>query len=329
MTAFRDCPAIPRPGQVDREGGLGSTYQVAAVPNGHEDADRCRDLLPLPLPCGHHRSSASLGDVSRAVRRKVERREAPERMLCETIEALNSMHSGGAAGLDRCAFPPTAAQREALQNIRAAIARMGPPPEDLDAKAALAELRAAGPYEMCSVDTAGIRSSMALDKLSIPQVGASPPSVAGLLGVDEDVFCQEFLKDHLLPKVEVEIKRKAVGFKKPYSDPKLSSPAIYSRLIRKLADAGVVDFVADPDRVIEKVGMFTVSKKDPQKQRLVVDARGSNLHFGPPCSIHLATAESFSRLEIPAAVRCGSRALTSRTPSTTWASLMSSGPTSP
>ena len=68
------------------------------------------------------------------------------------------------------------------------------------------------------------------------------------------------------------------------------------RLVKKLLACGVlsVGFERRCD-----VGAFAVAKKNG-RQRLVVDARRSNLCFGPPPSVSLPTAASFARMEVPA-----------------------------
>ena len=47
----------------------------------------------------------------------------------------------------------------------------------------------------------------------------------------------------------------------------------------------------------EDVGLFTVWKKDG-RQRLVIDCRGSNMHFSEPDKTGLASGASFSAMEL-------------------------------
>ena len=63
-----------------------------------------------------------------------------------------------------------------------------------------------------------------------------------------------------------------MGFGKPYHDPVLSSPAIYGRLLRRMKDNGLLDFTTEPGEAVQRVGLFTVTKKGGQRQRLIVDA---------------------------------------------------------
>lgn len=60
----------------------------------------------------------------------------------------------------------------------------------------------------------------------------------------------------------------------------------YAEFCRKLLDSGLIEFKAD---YVEQVG---------GKQRLVIDARLANLHFGAPAKVHLATGATFSNVEV-------------------------------
>ena len=48
----------------------------------------------------------------------------------------------------------------------------------------------------------------------------------------------------------------------------------------------------------DRVGLFAVSKDGGQKQRLIADARRSNLRLRPCPSVALLSSEGFSKLEV-------------------------------
>eukprot|EP00974_Lingulodinium_polyedra_P002561 240233-Lingulodinium_polyedra.AAC.1 len=59
----------------------------------------------------------------------------------------------------------------------------------------------------------------------------------------------------------------------------------------------MVEVLTTPEGRLEEVGLFTVAKKGDQ-QRLIVDARGSNMHFVEPQAVHLATGATFSDITL-------------------------------
>ena len=52
------------------------------------------------------------------------------------------------------------------------------------------------------------------------------------------------------------------------------------------------------DEVHERVGVFLVDKPGKDTQRLINEARLSNLHFLPPPGVSLVTSEGLSRVEV-------------------------------
>ena len=54
----------------------------------------------------------------------------------------------------------------------------------------------------------------------------------------------------------------------------------------------------EADEVSERVGVFPIEKPGKDTQRLIVDARLSNLHFLHPPGVSLATSEGLSRVEV-------------------------------
>ena len=54
----------------------------------------------------------------------------------------------------------------------------------------------------------------------------------------------------------------------------------------------------EADEVHERVGVFLVDKPGKDTQRLIIDARISNLHFLHPPGVSLVTSEGLSRVEV-------------------------------
>ena len=54
----------------------------------------------------------------------------------------------------------------------------------------------------------------------------------------------------------------------------------------------------ETDEVRERVGVFLLEKPGKDTQRLIIDARVTNLHFLLPPGVSLATSERLSRVEI-------------------------------
>ena len=68
----------------------------------------------------------------------------------------------------------------------------------------------------------------------------------------------------------------------------------YAEFCRKLESCGLIEHRTN---MVEQVGLFTVWKKNG-RQRLVVDARLSNLHFAEPETVRLTTGATFSSSEV-------------------------------
>ncbi|CAK0803320.1 unnamed protein product, partial [Prorocentrum cordatum] len=85
------------------------------------------------------------------------------------------------------------------------------------------------------------------------------------------------------------------ALKRPCYDPSLQGrPRRYARLLAALDGAGMLEWRR---RGSPRVGLFTVWKKNG-KQRLIVDARLSNLCFASPDPVDLATGGSLAPLEV-------------------------------
>ena len=64
----------------------------------------------------------------------------------------------------------------------------------------------------------------------------------------------------------------------------------YLQLVRAPMKPDMVNLIGR-----ERVGIFSVEKPGKDTQRLIIDARVSNLHFLPPLGVSLVTSEGLSR----------------------------------
>ena len=69
----------------------------------------------------------------------------------------------------------------------------------------------------------------------------------------------------------------------------------YLELMRLLAIRSMARFTLEPE---ERVGLCAVRKDGGLKQRLIVDARRSNLRFRPCPNVQLLSGEDFSKLQV-------------------------------
>jgi hypothetical protein len=131
----------------------------------------------------------------------------------------------------------------------------------------------------------------------MPDVGSQPVSLPSLLGCDGQQWIKDFVNSKVLPKQDAAAAKHLAGFRRPYNDPVLNSDEIYGRLIQRMMDSGVVDLTVNPQEVVQSVRVFAVRMKN-DRQRLVVDARGSNFWFSKPGHVHLPTGSALSMLEL-------------------------------
>ena len=97
----------------------------------------------------------------------------------------------------------------------------------------------------------------------------------------------------LLPECESDARIKDSGVNGPYMDQTTRrSHRKYLALLRRLHSRGIIRYGCDARG---KVGCFTVRKKNGD-QRLVIDCRRTNAHFGPPKHVNLATGASFGEI---------------------------------
>ena len=117
----------------------------ASLPDsrGFKGKAAASDVLPLPF---WEPLVPRVRGLSSSVRRRLVKRHAVQHLTDEAISGVNRL-AWGPQGLPPSFSAPFSAQREALRRIAGACREMGPPPAELDAKAALEELRGCTPYE--------------------------------------------------------------------------------------------------------------------------------------------------------------------------------------
>ena len=92
----------------------------------------------------------------------------------------------------------------------------------------------------------------------------------------------------------------------PYWDPALkNNQRNYRKFIHKLNSVGYLDFTLSP---CQHAGVFFVWKSDKQKIRMIIDARPANAVFQEPPGVALATAETFSKIEVDFGIRATGQA---------------------
>ncbi|CAK0826564.1 unnamed protein product [Prorocentrum cordatum] len=264
---------------------------AAFVRGSHEGRVVNRDLLPLP----HYRLPSMGSDDGgqpksrRGQRRRGERAHCEDWARCCAI-TLNELDRGSADPHPQ-GQRASAGQERSLGMIQAAVAELGRPPADLTRQGALAGLLAKRSYTGEKVSAARLDISL----LSLPAGGDGPRALTTLLGDEGPMVVDAFLKDKVLPPSEAAARVAESALKRPYYDPSLQGrPRRYARLLVALDGAGMLEWRR---RGSPRVGLFTVWKKNG-KQRLIVDARLSNLCFASPDPVDLATGGSFASLEV-------------------------------
>ena len=231
---------------------------------------------------------------NRSVQRRVHRACSVDAMVEDCIQALNSLYSGESIQPAMSDGPWSAAQTQMIAHIRASVDALGPCPEGLDGKGAVSQLHAFDGYgeDQCPAAVASYNPEL----LSLPSAGNRAVPVAELLGDDGMEIVSAFCRTRLLDENEARRNLVDSGVQRCYTDPRLRNPSTYQSFVRRLSDAGLVQYSAKPGT--EQIEMFCVSKKDG-RQRLVVDCRKANCWFAAPDKVRLTTAEALSRIQLP------------------------------
>ena len=251
------------------------------------DSGRQRGIFPLPRPTF---DESTLCSQSRSSQRKLRSRRHVHSWVCDMVDSLNCMFSGGEFAAKDFVGKPNLSQKICLGRLQSAVLQLGKPPEDLTGQGALNELRTNLGYSGEPASLAGYQK----DLISLPDSGEVPSPLDVILG-DQAESVRGTLRHKLLCPSEVGARKAESSLKAPYNDPIFRRQrSVYSDFIGRLHSSNLIEFRS---QVRERVGVFFVWKKNG-KQRMVVDSRLSNLWFSSPEKVHLATGSSFSRIEV-------------------------------
>lgn len=263
---------------------------ASTMKGGNFLSERQRGVFPLPRrPVGQCDSQKA--KLSRSCQRRVESRQHVEHWLEDMIISLNSMYLGkefmASESLD---LKPNHAQQLCLDRLRDSILCLGKPPENVTGLGALRELQSSEGY---SGDPATL-APFQRDLVSLPTAGGAAPDLSTILGPRaKEIF--ETLRSKLHNLQDAATRKSECELKSPYYDPVLRScRSEYIDFVKQLESANLIEY---REQVREHVGIFTVWKKSG-KQRMIVDARLSNLWFSDPEPVSLATGSSFACIEL-------------------------------
>ena len=218
--------------------------------------------------------------------------------LDDWAAALNEMNAGVSSCIcfDDSASPPSAAQLSVIGTAAGQIERFTATPRVEDDATAFAAVCGGLDYG----DSLASFIPMQVALLSLRPKGSRPRPLSELAPAGTTFSCDDE-SSCVLPTEQAMRNLQDTELKSAFLDPGLKrSKKLYHKVLRLLRDAGMIEFVpaGESGAVIERVGIFSVPKKDG-RQRLVVDCRRSNCWFTDPPKAHLPTCAAYSRLSMP------------------------------
>lgn len=252
---------------------------------------RQRGIFPLPIPSVRDEPSS---DFSRTTRRKHFEHRHADKWVQDMVCTLNSMYAGSefVAQSFESPFKANLSQQLVLDRLKDSVNQLGKLPSDVNGRGALLELQAGLGYagESLPASLAGYSR----DLVSLPEVGGVPSSLDNIFGSQAPLILDTLRHELLSPGVA---KARVVDseLQRPYVDPiLLHQKAVYADFIQRLFHSNLVEFRL---KARESVGVFFVWKKSG-RQRMVIDARKSNLWFDTPHKVSLATGSAFARIQV-------------------------------
>lgn len=228
-----------------------------------------------------------LVQLSRKVQRRLHRRERMRSKVDDLARTLCELEVGRhvpahQAGVDWLS------QVEATHAAEL-VSALGAPPVDLTPQGAFNELQGTLDYvsERCDL------APFDIGQLSLPRPSFRPRPLSTLLSAEETLDVERELHDIVLAKSDSEVRMRESGLTRAYSDPALRCRRTRARLVRRLLESGLVELSSE-DGV--RVGVFAVWKSNKTQQRLIIDARVSNMCFSDLVNPDLPIGASFSRL---------------------------------
>eukprot|EP00971_Amphidinium_carterae_P229081 4544126-Amphidinium_carterae.1 len=244
-----------------------------------------RPVLPLPDPSREDLGGCLCADMPGRVKREFR----------ETVRGLNWMTSGRFIfGAGRCNSVQMAVLKRIAGQCMERFCDCDSHIEPVHCFESLHQVcRGRSVYDSLPSQQGDV-AKMEIKRLSLPDDVHGAPFLEDVLSGQalERLRC---LETQLRPPSEVVALEEALEKVQPYMDPSLKGRKL-SRLVMLLRDVGLVSFTQKP---ISFVGTFAVWKKNAEKQRIIVDARGTNRLFLPPPAVRLCTSEAFSRIEVP------------------------------
>jgi len=261
----------------------------------HSPPGRCRDVFPLPLHEVPDRKE--LGELSRAVRRRVERSSHWKSWANDGIRALHELTGvpdevAAAASAAGCA---NAVQASAFAHISTMYETFPPPPEgQITGQGALRELLSYDSGGYLS-DLTKIRSYSRAD-VAWPEAGAVPSPLADGLAGDDRRWLLEWRSRMLRPLDEAYQLQRDIGLSRPYVDAVLvHNMKEYTGFVARLAEAGMLRYRRAKGKRAT-CGIFFVLETSG-KLRIIVDTRIANCFFRSPPSTRLPTGGAWAQLE--------------------------------
>ena len=203
---------------------------------GAPTATRQRDVFPLPH-FSNHLGPSQTRQLSRTTARRQARKARDIDWTNEAISALNELAGRGLRLPD--SVVPSSTGVKLAQSIRDSCFALGAPPSDLPSpQGALSELLAAsGVY---SGERADI-GTFSMDKVSWPEVGASPTPLLGALPSSDSEWFRTWDSHMLRDPQQAEARQSELGLKRVHKDPDLfRTPGTYFRFLHHLEQSGML-----------------------------------------------------------------------------------------
>ena len=142
-----------------------------------------------------------------------------------------------------------------------------------------------------------LASFRSVSKISMPATTAGSPSVETVATGETCQYLENGMERMLRSRQEISEMKERLGII-PFMDKTLASNRRRClQFVRALLKRDMVTLI-EVDEVREHAGVFLVEKPGKDTQRLIIDARVSNLHFLPPPGVSLVTSEGLSRVEV-------------------------------
>ena len=142
-----------------------------------------------------------------------------------------------------------------------------------------------------------LASFRSVSRISLPAFTAGSPRVETVVTGETRQYFENGIERMLRSRHEISEMKEHWGIT-PYMDKMLASNRRrYLQLVRALLKRDLVTLF-EVDEVREHAGVFLEEQPGKSTQRLIIDARVSNIHSLPPPEVSLVTSEGLSRVEV-------------------------------